>query len=148
MGSFDNVYTPWMSSILGLGLRSIIYINNGPWGLMPLQYIYIYIYICAHPKCDKQADSTLGSQFIYDVVFGFPTLVDSYLEIQQQLSDFRVPFSLYSCDSLLLSILSSPPQPFNHPHFPLLSHIYSQALVEGLWLPSELVQQAVQYRWS
>ena len=62
----------------------------------------------AHPKCDKRADSTLDSQFIYDVGFGFPTLGDSYLEALQQLSDFRVPFSLYFCDSLLLSILSSP----------------------------------------
>ena len=41
-------------------------------------------------------------------------------------------FSLLSCDSILLSVLSSTQNLSTTPTLPLASHIYSQALVEGL----------------
>ena len=79
----------------------------------------------AHPKCDKRADSTLDSQFIYDVGFGFPTL-DGFKHRDPIVRPYPMnssPFSLAAPQALTVPCFllfrspQNPPILHSHPLF-------------------------------
>ena len=108
------------------------------------RYLYIsmhmYMFVVCTQNGLKRTNSFLGSQYICNVGFRFPTLGGSSLTTQPYLSN--ICFVSLSLWWLCYPQLST----FIRAHFsqtPFLSsasHIYSPKLVEGLWLPSRLVQ--------
>ena len=71
--------------------------------------------------------SLLGSQYTYNVGFGFPTLSDSNLETQQYFYNLWTAFLSLFVALNLDSRLSF--QTFNHHFLSLASYIYSPKLV-------------------
>ena len=113
------------------------------WSLIQyLTCIFIYLledvcptffkHFCVHPEQAQWVDSLLGSQYIFNVGFGHPTLGDSDLKTQQHLSNLHTAF--FSLLWLLFEALDFFSQPFNDLFSFLVSHIYSPKLVEKIMI--------------
>ena len=89
-------------------------------------------HFCVHPEQAQWVDSLLGSQYIFNVGFGHPTLGDSDLKTQQHLSNLRTAF--FSLLRLLFEALDFFSQPFNNLFSFPVSHIYSPKLVEKIMI--------------
>ena len=85
--------------------------------------------------------SLLGSQYTYNVGFGFPILGDFNLETQRRFYNHWTAFLSLFVALNLDSSLSF--QTFNHHFLSLASYIYSPKLVGKSWLLSRLVGMEV-----